>query len=84
MSTRILVGPANSPVPSIMPAFRDTRAKLAAVVKARDALQESIGIVRHVARTGHAVGEIERAIDIAESAGGCPTARASGTGRARR
>ena len=46
--------------------FQYARPKLAAIIEARDALQESIGVVRHVARAGHAIGQIERAIDVAE------------------
>ena len=40
--------------------FQNARAKLAAVIKARDALEKTVDIVRHVARAGHAVGQIER------------------------
>ena len=46
--------------------FQNARAKLAAIIKARDALQKTVGVVRHVARAGHAVGQIERAIDVAK------------------
>ena len=46
--------------------FQNARAELAAVIKARDALQKTVGVVSHVARAGHAIGQIERAIDVAE------------------
>ena len=42
------------------------RPELAAIIEARDALQESIRIVGHVARACDAVSEIERAINVAE------------------
>src|SRR5205085_8401665 len=48
------------------PGFENARAEFLAIVEARDALRETVEIVCHVARAGHAVGEIECAVDIAE------------------
>ena len=46
--------------------FQYARPELAAIIEARDALQESIRVISHVARACDAVSEIERAIDVAE------------------
>ena len=46
--------------------FQHAWSELGAIIEPRDALQEIIGVVGHVTRTGHTVSEIERAFDIAE------------------
>src|SRR5438128_9963938 len=46
--------------------LQHARTELTAIVEARNALQEIIRGIGHVARTGYTVGEIERALDIAE------------------
>ncbi len=46
--------------------FQYARPDFGAIVETRDAFQESIGIVSHVARAGHTVREIKRAIDVTE------------------
>src|SRR5205085_11823934 len=48
------------------PGFENARAEFLAIVEAGDALRETVEIVCHVARAGHAIGEIERAIDVVE------------------
>src|SRR5438105_15616756 len=44
--------------------FQYARPELAAIIEARDALQESIGVVGHVARGWDDVSEIEGTIDV--------------------
>ena len=46
--------------------FQNARPELAAVVEPRDAFKKRIGVVRHIARAGDAIGEVERAIVVAE------------------
>src|SRR6266576_4146102 len=46
--------------------FQYPRPELAAIIEARNALQESISVVGHVARACDAVSEIERTIDVSE------------------
>src|SRR5215470_16400867 len=46
--------------------FQNTRAEFRAVVETRDALRESIRVIRHVACARDAVNQIERNVDVAE------------------
>src|SRR4051794_35530929 len=46
--------------------FENARAKFAAFIEASDSSRESVEIVCHVAGAGDAVGEIERAVDVAK------------------
>ena len=46
--------------------FQHARPELAAVIEARNALKKRISVIRHVARAGHAISEVERAIVVAE------------------
>ena len=48
------------------PRFQHARPQFAAIIETRDPLQEGIGVICHIARAGHAVGEIERAIVVTE------------------
>jgi len=41
--------------------LQNTGSELAPIVVARDALREGVGVIGHIARAGHAVGEIEGA-----------------------
>ena len=55
--------------------LQHARTDLGAGVETRDALQEPVGVVRHVARAGDAVGEIEHAVVVAEVLVVVPQAR---------
>src|SRR5215470_5550387 len=46
--------------------FQNTRAEFGALVETRDALQESIRVICHVARARDAVNEVERTVDVAK------------------
>src|SRR5882724_12334761 len=46
--------------------FQNTWPQLTAVVEPRDAFKKRIGVVRHIARAGDAIGEVERAIVVAK------------------
>src|SRR5437867_6254878 len=46
--------------------FQHARPEFAAIIEARYALQESVGIVGHVSRASHTVSEIEWTIDVTE------------------
>ena len=48
------------------PCFQNARAELGAIIETRDPLEKSIGVICHIARAGHAIGEIERAIVVTE------------------
>ena len=48
------------------PCFQNARPQFAAIIETRDPLEEGIGVIRHVARAGHAISEVERAVVVAE------------------
>ena len=50
----------------MIPAFKTRGPSSLPSSKRATRCRKAVGVVRHVARTGHAIGEIERAIDVAK------------------
>ena len=46
--------------------FQNARPELRAVVKARDALEKGIGVIRHVSRACDAIGKVQSAVVVVE------------------